>query len=344
MVDPHATVGDGAPAAEEAAGSERLRPDPLATAPVGTVAAADGHGGLSGLLQLHWGQRPANAFRVFREAGRIFRSAHGIDRAASIAYFALLSLVPFMVVGASVLGYVLVPLVGDKSTQAFDVLVEPILRFLPFLRGELALRLREMVEARAMTGILGVPALIVSAALVFNALGRGVGAIFHSRARPRRLLRSRLLSLGFLPTLVVLLALGSYLLTVARAFAARVPDASWAARLGATQVLSFGMTMAVLACGFFLIVFWFGTRRVRAAHLLAGAACFCSCWAVAHQAFLFYLSRIASFSLIYGSISTLMILVVWVYYGAVVLLLSCALTEALRRRRRAATTPITEAP
>ncbi len=247
--------------------------------------------------------------------------------AAGIAYFALLSLIPFLIVGASVVGFVLADKAGN--TDPYSLIAGQVTSFLPFLEGELASRLRELVEARRVTGLVGLPTLLATSTLFFGAIERAVGAIFRRGRKPRRFWKRQTLAIAFVPAMVLLLGLAHYGRLVVRAFAAALPGK--VPEVGG-DLISVLVSVLVLGTGFAVVVVWFGSRKLRFRHVAAGSGLFCALWMVAESAFRAYLEMVTTFSLIYGSLSTLMVMVLWVYYGALVFLLSCCVTQALHDR------------
>ena len=52
---------------------------------------------------------------------------------------------------------------------------------------------------------------------------------------------------------------------------------------------------------------------------------------LAQIGFAFFLEKISKLSLIYGSLTGLVVLVVWVYYASTILLVSCCVIRALEQ-------------
>ena len=276
-----------------------------------------------GLLSAAW----RHLSGVSRDVIALFRRHRCDIVAAGIAYFALLSLIPFLIVGASVVGFVLAGKAGN--TDPYTLIAGQVTSFLPFLEGELASRLRELVEARRVTGLVGLPTLLATSTLFFGAIERAVGAIFRRGRRPRRFWKRQTLAVAFVPAMLLLLGLAHYGRLVVQAFAAALPGK--VPEVGG-DLISALASILVLGTGFAVMVVWFGSRKLRFRHVAVGSGLFCALWMAAEAAFRAYLEMVTTFSLIYGSLSTLMVMVLWVYYGALVFLLSCCVAQALRDR------------
>jgi membrane protein len=67
--------------------------------------------------------------------------------------------------------------------------------------------------------------------------------------------------------------------------------------------------------------------------IIAGAACFTSGWLIATAALGIYVGNFADYGATYGSLSAVIILMLWFYVTAVMLLLGAEVTAALARAR-----------
>jgi len=87
---------------------------------------------------------------------------------------------------------------------------------------------------------------------------------------------------------------------------------------------------------FLLLYKYVPARRVPWRMALTAAAFTAICWELLKQGFTFYLTRIASFTSIYGGIATLVVVVVWFYYLSIVFVLGAEVAQVyeLRRVRR----------
>ena len=123
--------------------------------------------------------------RACRMVTRVYqRNQCGMDGAA-IAYFGLLSLVPFLIVGASVIGFLMLKFSEGDSATAYDLMASHVTQILPFLEKDLALRLREIVASREVTGVVGLIFLMLAAGRFFAALDHAIGKILRDPSHPR---------------------------------------------------------------------------------------------------------------------------------------------------------------
>ena len=265
---------------------------------------------------------------VLRDSFHIFVESHCFIAAAALAYFALLSLIPFFILAASLIGFLFA---GVDVTEAYGVVTENVERFLPFLQGELELRLLDLVEARNITGLIGVGTLFVTAALFFLTVERAFSPIFPGSA-VRSFWHSKGLAVALIPAVVALLGFLHYAFLVVDMMIGFL-SVPLLERLLRSAVIDQAISTTILAVEFWLVVYWFERGRVRPRNIAIGAGVFCVLWALARGVFTFYVQRIADFSVVYGSLGALVVLILWVYYAALVFLVGCCVTEALRRRQ-----------
>ena len=273
---------------------------------------------------------PTGVLSVLEESFHVFVGSHCFFAAAALAYFALLSLIPFFILAASLMGFVFA---GVDVAEAYGVITENAERFLPFLRGDLEIQLRELVEARTVTGLIGLVSLTATAAMFFLTVEQAFSAIFPGSA-VRSFWRSKGLAVALIPMAVALLGILHYAFLVADMVVGGMA-VPFLAGIVESALIDQSISTVILAIEFWLVIYWFERDRIRPYDIAVGAIVFSVLWFVARVGFTFYVQRISSFSIIYGSLGALVVLVLWVYYAAIVFMVGCCVTEALRRRHAA---------
>jgi len=253
-----------------------------------------------------------------------------LESAAAISYFALLSFIPFLVLTISALGFVLVFLGSDYSSR--EEFLKGILaatgKAMPQIKEDLGDRIREIMDAREAIGLVGAVGLVLTSSLVFSALENAFRVIFQIR-NSRHVLVSKLLFVGFVGTIGVFVVISHYVLTFASSFVEAAGGRPLFEYVYGTQLVSLVASWVGIAVAFIGLISYFGQKRIRVAYLLTGATLFFFMFEVARFLFSLYLEYVAQFSAIYGSLSTLMIVIVWTFY-TVVLFLGCTeLVKAL---------------
>lgn len=244
-----------------------------------------------------------------------FRDANGLMNSAAMAFFAMLSLVPFLVVsaGAVELFTDTAPDEALKELPSYGSASGLMGYFLPFVSKGLVTQVRTVVVEYDFTGPLGLFTLVFTAGLFFSAIERSVRAIFQRKFSPVGSLARVFSLLGSVAVLFCFLAgLFSIIGKV---------EAEWMA-----PFVSFG----VITGGFTVAVMWFGTRALRKRDIATGGIVFYALWQLANQLFSVYLDVVPNFELLYGSLASIVVVMLWIFYASMVFLLSCSLVQSMR--------------
>jgi membrane protein len=269
---------------------------------------------------------------AWRGVGELYNS-EGLTHAAAIAYYALLSLFPFLLLLLSVVGMV----TADNADR--DVVVRFVFRYFPrqfdFITGQLD-------AFRASTVRLGVGGLflLMWASLgVFNAVS---SAIDHAWGVERR--RSFLMH-RFVSFVMMASAGAIFVVAVILASLARVAETSWFWELASRSTwlvwlsavsADYGATVLLIGC-VALLFYFIPNTKIRFRWVWPGAIITGLCWRGALAAFSWYARDLAQWNAVHGSITTVVVFLFWVYISAVVLLYGVEMTAAYARLQAAAT-------
>jgi len=261
--------------------------------------------------------------------------------AAAISFYAILSLIPFLLLLLSISGYVLNHLGQEYSSQEelFAHLGTYIRAVVPFLTNDLMNRLGGISANPEAYGITGLIILFITAGLVFRTLELAFARALKTK-RQRSMMVSQLLFVVFLLALG-LLFLGIHYLGILSStfYSARDVHFSqrWQEFLSGHVLLRLLVTVATASMVFVVLLKYFSRERIRIKYLLAGGVLFSLLWMLAIKIFGYYLTNVARFSLLYGSLATLAIIVVWIFYSACILLLCTEFTYVLHSKSQTGT-------
>lgn len=267
---------------------------------------------------------------AWRGVGEFFRS-EGLTHAASISYYALLSLFPFLLLLFSVIG----SLTADP--QARDQVITFVFQYFPQQFEFVTRQVDSFRTDRVGIGIGGGLALAYASLGVFSALSSAVNHAWGVE-RHRGFWRHRAFSF------VMLLAAGAmFLAAIVLVSAVRVVEARWFGALGyrpawietLTGVGSqyFGTVLLILCVG---LVFRFVPHtRIRFRDVWPGAVLTGLLWRLAFSLFSAYAANPARWS-IHGSVAAVVVFLLWIYVSAVLLLYGVEMTAAYVRLRNAA--------
>lgn len=268
---------------------------------------------------------------AWRGVGELYNS-DGLTHAASIAYYALLSLFPFLLLMLSVIGAFTAD-AGDR-----DAVVAFVLRYFPsqfeFITGQIdAFR-----GSTVRVGVGGVVALVWASLGVFNAVTSAVNHAWGVEKR-RSFLRHRLV--GFL---MLVSAGGIMLLALGIVSAAKVAQTAWFGSLDAPStvfewvsgVTANQVATMLLVCCVALVFYFIPNTKVRFRDVWPGAILVGLLWRGAFAAFSWYARDLAAWNVIHGSVTAVVVFLLWIYISAVILLYGVEMTAAYARLQDAA--------
>ena len=268
---------------------------------------------------------------AWRGVGEFYNS-EGLTHAASIAYYALLSLFPFLLLVLSVLGSV----TADASDR--DEVVRFVFRYFPrqfdFMTGQLD-------AFRGQTfrlGVGGLLALTWASLGVFTAISSAIDHAWGVERR-RSFLMHRLVSF-----LMMVSAGAIFLVAIALASVARLAPTNllwdfierspWL--IGLSHVTAdYGATVLLIVC-VALLFYFIPNTEMRFRWVWPGAIVTGLLWRGALSAFSWYARDMARWNAVHGSIAAVVVFLFWIYISAVILLYGVEMTAAYARLRAAA--------
>ena len=259
-----------------------------------------------------------------------FYNSDSLTHAASIAYYALLSLFPFFLLAFAVLGRVTAN--AEQRAEVFSFVIEYFPKQFEFVARQLdALR-----ESRTSFGLAGTIALAWGATGVFSAVSTAVN---HAWGVPeqRSFWRHKLFSFLMLGLAGLVL-----ILTMLLVSATQVVGASWFAGvlaqfptlliLRSLTVRSATTLLFILVVG--LVYYVVPNVKVRFRDVWMGAIITGLLWKSTLTAFSWYVRDMSRFTRVNGSIAVVIVFLVWVYAQAVILLYGAEFTASYARLRR----------
>ena len=252
--------------------------------------------------------------------------------AASIAYYALLSLFPFFLLAFGLLGRA----TADEGSRNTVLLF--VLRYFPSQFDFITTQLDAFRTGGLPLGVAGSIGLLWGALGVFGAISTAVNYAWGvEQAPPRTFWKHKLTS--FLMLLVAALTLLIALLLVS---ASHVVGASWFAGVlfrfpGLGILRGFAVRYAttllfMLVVG--LVYYFVPSTKVRFREVWIGAVVTGLLWKGAFEGFSWYVRDMTRFTRVNGSIAVVVVFLVWVYVQAAVLLYGVEFTAAYARLRR----------
>ena len=244
--------------------------------------------------------------------------------ATHISFCGLLSLIPMILIAVSITGFLL-----GSSNDIYQQLVGAIVDLLPQGEDFLMNNLREVVGQRHSLGVLGAVMLIFIATILFGAIERSLDVIFESEKR-RNFLHSRLVAVG----MIMIVSLFFFMPTIADLLSRGLVRFGFHFPLGE---LVRGKTFLALFTflAFVAIVVIVPHHKVRLRYAAFGGFFFAFGVWLARLWFRWYMVKAFSqYNIIYGSITALILLLLWFYYVSNILLFSAEIVAHLQLTAR----------
>jgi membrane protein len=266
-------------------------------------------------------------------SGKHYLNTNCFDHAAAISFFSLLSIIPFLILLIAAAGYLAVFVGPDYSSmdEIYGIIYKAVSLFTPVKDESIRENLDAIIRARGTIGIFGIFILLLAASMAFGAIEHALKDIF-SLKKGRKLLFSKMFFSVFLCATGVILFIGHYTMTLIDSFMIASKGISLDEWIKANPFIEFLFTYVPIPIGFWIIVYYFGTLKIKFANLVKGSLLFLFFWELARSIYSLYVTRIAKFSILYGSLSTPIILILWTFYTANILLFCLCFVQVLNER------------
>lgn len=246
-----------------------------------------------------------------------------LTHAASLSFYALISLAPLLVL--------LLWLTASLYPSAQEALIEQIGGVAgsgaQAVAGTVIANATEHPDIGSLAGLWSTLLLFAGASVVFARLQATLNLIFRTDARKLGFvawIRKRIFSFGVVLALGFLLLVSAALTTALEIAFTGTPTLPVLGNLAALALYSFA---------FALMYHYLPDRRVRWRQALLGGVITSVLFVVGRWAIGLYIARAAPGSA-YGSMGTLVIVLVWMYYAAVVFFVGALITAVIDERAR----------
>jgi membrane protein len=250
---------------------------------------------------------------MIREAGK-----HEIAfRSAALAYYGLLSLFPLLLflvfLGSQFL----------ETEEARVALYESLNEFLPAASDTVRLVVDQTIEARGSIGLIAGIGLLWTSSTLFNQLTTSLNITWG--ATPRPFWRRRLVALISVLTIAIL-----FILSIVLSALAAIPELGEGT--GIWQWLNFSVGLGLTILLFWLLYYAIPNISVSVKASLGASILSAISWQAAKSIFAWYLaSGFNNYGTVYGSLASVIALVLWVYISALILFLGAEFGASLQR-------------
>ena len=259
-------------------------------------------------------------------------NGNDLTHAAAIAYYALLSLFPFLLLVFSILGWVTADAEDRLAVLTF------VFSYFPTQFDFVNTQLMALRETSVRIGVAGGLGLMWASLGVFGAITSAVNEAWGVE-KQRSFLKHRLVSFLMLVAgggvmIVALLLVSAVKVAEASWFGVMLTRFQWLHALRSFTVASSATILLILALG--VVYHFIPNAKTRFRDVWVGAILTGLLWRAAFDGFSWYIASRGGLTLIHGSIATVVVFLLWVYVSSVILMYGVEFTAAhsrLRRRR-----------
>jgi membrane protein len=263
--------------------------------------------------------------RTAEELGNI----DGAHKAAGVAYYAILSIFPLLLGLIALFGFFL------PSADLQDQLLKYVNNNLPGAADIMRQNITSIIRLRGTLGVLSIVIFFWSGSTMFSAISLAINRAWDiRRLRPFYIRKASELAMAFGTGVLFLLSLGTSAIISILIKVLNLPEAKLIIVNLGSRLVAFLLIIAV----FLLLYKLTPNTKTYWRYIWPGAILAAVFFEIARTLFIFYLENFANYQLIYGSVSSIIVLLVWIYYSAFIMVLGAAFTFQYGRMRHSVTT------
>ena len=261
--------------------------------------------------------------RTIQELGR----NDATHLSAGIAFYSLLSLFPLLLGLIAILGTILPSEIVPR--EIFDFLEANI----PIAVDLVQRNITSVIQFRSKLGIISMGGLFWTGSLMFGAMSRAINRAWNvHQDRPFYIRKLRDVGMALGISILFLLSQGvTAFLSVLQSFdlpplpfPAIVPDVTITHRL---------MAVFLILIRFLLLYKFIPNSKTHWRYIWTGALLAALMFDASRILFIFYLNRFANYEIIYGSMASIIALLIWIFFSASILVFGAALSAEYTRMR-----------
>ncbi len=263
---------------------------------------------------------------ILRDAVKNYASNDDTNQAAAIALYAILSIIPLFILTMLMAGQFF----GSYPNIQHDI-TEGIQKLHPYFSGDLLDQLGRIDEKQSVLGWVGIISLIWFSSMIFGAIQTAFIRIFRAKGY-RNYIVAKLIAVAMIPMgwAVGVISIG---ITSIAAILAQQP-AIFKGEVLILHGFFFRYALPYLVTVLFFTILYKVIPPVRISwwNALIGSAIFSALMETAKHFFGWYVSNYTSYNVIFGSLQTVVILVIWVFYVSLILLFCAEIISSFHRR------------
>lgn len=248
--------------------------------------------------------------------------------AASISYFLIVSIVPLSLLMVALFGYVL-----GESQELYQYALAKLISAFPSVTRSVTAELKSLIIFRGISSFTFLVYCFLSLQL-FYSMEHAMNVIFEV-PKKRHIFVSILWSILTVTLVMLFLMLAFFLSSFAGVFREHPMNVfGIAVGLKVAILLKYIIPYLLVLSVFTTIFIIVPKARVRTIHAFYGALLVTVLWDLGKNFFTWYVKNVADLGMIYGSLTTFIFALLWVYYSSCIVLLGGEFVYCLTTSRR----------
>lgn len=271
----------------------------------------------------------ATAGDILRDTLKNYRYHSNTNQGAAVAFYAILSLIPLFILTVIVLGYIF----GSYPDMQKNLLLA-VQDIHPYFSPSFLSQLGKIEHKRTVLGWAGITGLFWLSAMIFSALEKALNAIFRAETF-RNYFVAKLLALSMIPLGwgIGIASLGiSYGVNILAVQSAPAGVAGGMVTFARVFLYAYIVPYALTASFAAVLYKVVPHCTVSTAGAVTGGALFALLVEIAKHLFTGYVSNYSRYNVIFGSLEAVVLLIIWVFYVALIFLFCAELVASYQRR------------
>jgi membrane protein len=261
---------------------------------------------------------------ILKKAIENFSRKQAAQASAGLAYYALFSIFPLLLVFIAIGSYFL------DSEQVFNAVTQFVQQALPIPRQAINENLHQVLQARGTAGLFSVLILLWSASGMFTSLAYNINLAWP-RASRRNFLQNRVVGLWMIVGLLGLIILSIVLSWITRRLPfMQIADDTAPFNLVLLRLISAFSSWLIIFLVFLTLYHRIPMKRVKWSATIWGALIASIAWKVVTAGFAWYLgSSFGQYQLVYGSLGAIVAFLFLIYIISLITLFGAHLSAAI---------------
>ncbi|HET7819694.1 MAG TPA: YihY/virulence factor BrkB family protein [Bacteroidia bacterium] len=266
-------------------------------------------------------------WKLLKEATKEFISDNAIKLSAALSYYTVFSLPPLLIIIISLCGIFL----GGEAVRG-----QIFFQIKGLLGNETALQIQETIKNISLSGnnifatISGVVILLIGASGVFGEIQTSINYIWGIEAKPKlglaKYLKNRLMSFSMIGAVSFLLLVGLIINSLMDILSHNLMRYFPEEIIYLSYAINMGLVLIIITFLFVLIFRTLPDGKIRFRDCIIGASFTSLLFIIGKVAIGFYLSN-TSIAAGYGAAGSVVVILVWVYYSAIILYFGAEFTK-----------------